>query len=248
VENRKSLELSLLPGNFAAHEREGTMRDLDRRIRVAARALGRAGLVHAYGHCSARIDADSFIVCAARPMGLIAPGEAGSVVPVDGPLPDGVLGEVRIHQQIYRRRPDVQGVCRTMPPYAIILSTQLRSIRPRHGLGSYFTPPPPVWPDPRLLRSDAAAGRLADMMGDAPALLMRGNGVVTAAASLEEAVVLTWFLEDAARIEVAVAQMGGTEQGVLSDDEVRDRAVTSGRIFERMWEHLTAGDPESGAT
>ena len=51
-------------------------------VRVAARALARAGLVHAYGHCSARLDAGHFLVCAARPMGLIEPGEAGTVVPV----------------------------------------------------------------------------------------------------------------------------------------------------------------------
>ena len=85
-------------------------------VRKAARALARGGLVHAYGHCSARIDQESFLVCAPKPMGLIEPGEDGQVVPIDGPLPDGVLGEVRIHQQIYRKRPDAGGVCRTMPP------------------------------------------------------------------------------------------------------------------------------------
>ena len=36
--------------------------DLGRRVRVAGRALARHGLVHAYGHCSARIDAGRFLV------------------------------------------------------------------------------------------------------------------------------------------------------------------------------------------
>jgi hypothetical protein len=72
----------------------------ERRVRLAARALARHGLVHAYGHCSERLDANHFLVCAARPMGLIAAGEPGVIVPVVGPLPDGVLGEVRIHQQL----------------------------------------------------------------------------------------------------------------------------------------------------
>ena len=78
--------------------------NMERQVRLAARALARGALVHAYGHCSARRDAARFIVCAAKPMGIIAAGEAGTVVPVDGPLPQGVLGEVRIHQAIYRRR------------------------------------------------------------------------------------------------------------------------------------------------
>ncbi|MFD2580185.1 hypothetical protein ACFSTD_19690 [Novosphingobium colocasiae] len=48
--------------------------DIDETVRMAARALGRNGLAHAYGHCSMRIDADSFMVCAALPMG----GDRGS--------------------------------------------------------------------------------------------------------------------------------------------------------------------------
>jgi HCOMODA/2-hydroxy-3-carboxy-muconic semialdehyde decarboxylase len=55
-----------------------------RRVRLAARALGRHGLVHAYGHCSERLDANHFLVCAARPMGLIAADEPGVIVPVVG--------------------------------------------------------------------------------------------------------------------------------------------------------------------
>ena len=49
-------------------------------VRKAARALGRHGLVHAYGHVSARIDERTFLVCAPEPMGLIAPGTPGTVV------------------------------------------------------------------------------------------------------------------------------------------------------------------------
>ena len=47
--------------------------DTERVLRIAARALGRHGLAHAYGHCSVRLDAAHFLVCAPRPMALIAP-------------------------------------------------------------------------------------------------------------------------------------------------------------------------------
>jgi HCOMODA/2-hydroxy-3-carboxy-muconic semialdehyde decarboxylase len=76
---------------------------------------------------------------------------------------------------------------------------------------------------------------------------MRGNGVVTAGRDLPEAVVLTWYLEDAARIEVDCAALGG-EPVLLGEDEAALRSTREGRIFERMWEHLTAGDPEPGGT
>lgn len=215
-------------------------------VRVAARALARAKLVHAYGHCSARIDADHFLVCAARPMGLIEPGEPGTVVPVHGELPEGVLGEVRIHQHIYRLRPDVGAVVRSMPPTVMTLSTARVTPQPRHGMGSYFSPAVPLWDDPQLVRSDAQARGVAETLGAARAVAMRGNGAVVAAESLMHAVVLTWYLEDAARIELQLRSAGLANEGpTLALEEAARRAVGTGRIYERMWEYLSAGDPEA---
>lgn len=214
-------------------------------VRKAARALARGGLVNAYGHCSARLDPGTFLVCAARPMGLIAPGEPGIVVPVEGPLPDGVLGEVRIHQQIYLRRREVGAVCRVLPPSVLALSGMGLTPRPRHGFGSYFYPQPPLWDDPALLRNDEAAAGVAEVMGDACAVVMRGNGAVTAGRTIEQAVTLAWYLEDAARVELAALASGlaGTAP-MLTAEQAARRAIWEGRIAERMWEYLTAGDPE----
>ena len=215
--------------------------DVHRLVRRAARALGRHGLAHAYGHCSARLDAGSFLVCAAKPMGLIRPDDAGLVVPVHGALPDGVLGEVRIHQQIYARRADVGGVVRCMPPMSMALGTLRRTPRALHGFGAYFAPGAPLWDDPQLLRDDAAAALLAERMGSARAILMRGNGLVTAGETLQRAVVFAWYFEDAARIEMAVLGQAATEFGL---EEAQRRATFQGGIVERMWDYLTQGDPE----
>jgi HCOMODA/2-hydroxy-3-carboxy-muconic semialdehyde decarboxylase len=208
-------------------------------VQMAARALGRAGLVHAYGHCSLRLDAGHFLVCAAMPMGMIGE-EVGTVVPVAGPLPAGVLGEVRTHQAIYARRSDVGAICRIMPPALMTLSTQGIVPRPRHGIGAYFDPPPPLWDDPRLLRDDASSARMAETMGQASAIIMRGNGAIVAANSLEKAVTLSWFLEDAARVERDVRMMGfAPETGLLDPDEIAARQVWAGSVVERMWAWLT---------
>jgi HCOMODA/2-hydroxy-3-carboxy-muconic semialdehyde decarboxylase len=214
-------------------------------VRIAARAIARNGLAHAYGHCSARIDATTFLVCPAKPMGLVGPRDECSVVSLNGPLPDGVLGEVRIHREIYRLRPDVGGVVRSMPPKAMTLAAMGLVPRPRHGFGSYFYPAPAFWDDPQLLRTDEQAAALANRLGCGRAILMRGNGTVTAGASLEEAVVLTWYLEDAARIELDVLASGrGDGSPVFAEADAATRATWSGRIRERMWEYMTAGDAE----
>ena len=218
---------------------------LARTVRAAARALGRAGLVHAYGHCSARIDAGTFLVAPSRPLSLVAPGEPCTVVSLDGALPEGVLPEVRIHREIYRRRPDVDGVARVQPPKLMSLSVLGRTPVARHGFGAYFHPQPPLWDAPLLLRSDAQAQRLAEQLGDARAIVMRGNGAVIAGQSLQAAVVLAWYLEDAARVELdCLAAAPHTLPTCLSDEQSAIRATWNGRLLERMWEYLTAGDAE----
>jgi HCOMODA/2-hydroxy-3-carboxy-muconic semialdehyde decarboxylase len=217
-----------------------------RRVRMAARALGRNDLGHAFGHVSARLDDNSFLVCAPRPMGLIAIGEPGTVVPIEGALPQGVLGEVRIHQQIYKRRADVNGICRTFLKNVLALSTLRRTALPRDGFGSYFAPKPALWDDPALLRNDEAAAKLADTLGNARAIVMRGNGAVMVGATVEEAICMAFFLEEASRTELAVlAANRPNEEAIMSADEAKARGVTTGNILERLWEYLTRGDPEN---
>lgn len=215
-------------------------------VRVAARALGRHGLVHAYGHCSARIDANSFLVSPSRPLGLVSANEACTVVPLDGPLPEGVLPEVRIHREIYRRRADVGGVARIQPPKLMSLSVLGLTPVARHGFGSYFHPRPPLWDEPLLVRSDDQATRLAAQLADARAIVMRGNGGVTAGESLQAATVLAWYLEDAARVELdCLAAAPHTLATQFTDEQSALRATWNGRLLDRMWDYLAAGDIEA---
>ena len=215
-------------------------------VRKAARALARGGLVNAYGHCSLRLDERHFLVCAPRPMGLIAAGEPGTVCATDAPLPEGVLGEVRMHQQIYLRRPEVKAVARFLSPNVLALAALGLTPRARHGFGSYFFPQVPFWPDPGLIRNEQAAIGVGETLGRAPAIVVGVNGAVTAGESMEQAVCLAWFLEDAARVELAALAAGMADSAPrMSAEQAGPRATWQGRIAERMWEFLTAGDPEA---
>ena len=217
-----------------------------RTLRLAARAMARHGLAHAYGHVSTRIDDGHFLVTPASPLGLVSTQEQGVVVPLDGDLPPGALPEVRIHREIYRRRPSIGGICRVQPPSVMALSALGETPRALHGLGTYFAPRPPLWPGVALVRDDAAALEVAAMMGDARAIVLSGNGAVTAGETLEEAAGLAFFLEDAARIELALlpARAAGAEPREYSAEEVEKRAVKAGGLYERMWQYLCFGDPE----
>lgn len=207
--------------------------------------MARAGLVHAYGHCSVRLDDKHCLVTAPRPLGLLGVDEPGDMVSLREPLPEGVLGEVRIHQAIYRRRNDVEAICRITPPTVVTLSTMGVTPRARHGFGAYFAPAPPLWASPALVRDDPSAEGVASALGDqAPAIVLRGNGAVVTGSSLMQAVVLAWYLEDAARVELAVRQAKAEADGELTPEEAAQRAIWHGGIAERMWDYLTHGDPE----
>ena len=214
-------------------------------VRQAARSLARFGLVGPYGHCSLRSDEQTFLVCAAKPMGLITADDAGTIVPVQGSLPPGVLGEVRAHQRIYAGRPDVKGICRVFPPKINSLSAMNLTPKVRHGFSTYFAPFPPLWTDPQLLRNDERAQGVAEQLGDASAIVLKGNGAIAVADSLGKAVTLTFFLEDAARVELDLLAAGYDGPPMLDTDEARLRATWEGRVWERTWEYATFGDIEA---
>ena len=214
-----------------------------RRVRVAARALARSGLVHAYGHCSIRMSPTEFLVSPPRPLGLVGLSDIPVPVATTGALPPGALPEVIAHQHIYRQREDVCAVARFQSPHVTALSALGRTPRALHGFGAYFAPRLPLHSDPRLVRDDVSAASLAGSLGAGRGIVMRGNGAITVGATLEEAVALAWYLEDAARLEMA-ALSSGLEAEEYTPEEARERAAASGRLFERMWDWMTAGDPE----
>jgi HCOMODA/2-hydroxy-3-carboxy-muconic semialdehyde decarboxylase len=219
---------------------------LARGVRLAARAMARHGLAHAYGHVSTRIDEAHFLCSPPQPLGTVGMRDPGVIVPIDGALPERALPEVRIHREIYRRRPGIGGVCRFQSPAVMALSTLGETPHALHGLGTYFAPCPPLWGNVQLVRDDERAVKVAEMMGDNAAIVLRGNGAVTAGATIEEAAALAFFLEDAARIEMALlpARAAGRKPREYTPEEAARRAVKAGALIERMWHFLCFGDPE----
>lgn len=211
---------------------------------MLARACDRAGLATAYGHCSVRLDESTFLVCAPKPMGLVTPQDAGTAVRLDAPLPEGVLGEVRMHREVYRLRPDVNAIVRFISPNVMSLAALGRTPRPRHGFGAYFAPEVPMWTDPNLVRNDAAAEGVARTLGSAPGIVVSVNGAVVGGADAAQALTLAIFLEDAARVELAALHAGCADQPGLPIDACRARAVWAGQVAERQWQYWTQADPE----
>jgi ribulose-5-phosphate 4-epimerase/fuculose-1-phosphate aldolase len=191
----------------------------------AARALARHGLVDAFGHVSARVG-EAFTMTPPEPLAtvdrLIDVSLAADELPADTPK------EAWIHAEIYRRRPDVGGICRAQPAAVNAAAT----IRALHGQGAWVGATVPVHEDATLVRTRELGARVAATLGDGDAIVLRGNGAVTVAATPGTAMALMYVLEASARINLAGSAT------LLSDAEIASWRAAAPELLGRLWEHL----------
>ncbi len=207
---------------------------------AAALSLAAAGLVTAFGHVSAREDEGGFLITPPKPLGSLQPDESLREVSLDEEeLPEGVPGEAWVHWAIYNARPDVGGICRAQPPISTAVTSAGIPIKPLHGQGAFLGREVPVYDDARLIRGREAGEALAEDLGNAGGIIMRGNGAVTVGSSVGAAAARMWVLEVSAEINRTAA--AGTPQ-VLNEEEFSYWESVSEEILERIWGYLKAGE------
>jgi L-fuculose-phosphate aldolase len=118
--------------------------------------------------------------------------------------------EVYIHSEIFKARPDVHSILHTHPTYSIALSATGRPIKAYSQPGALFSDSIGTYSDTiRLIRTHEMGAGVAKALGPHPAVLLKNHGVVVAAASIEEVVIRTIMLENAAMIQMIVEAAGG---------------------------------------
>ena len=206
---------------------------------AAAHALDAAGLVTAFGHVSFRDGQDSFRITPPKPLGFLVADEPLSEVSLaEDELPEGVPGEAWIHWAVYKSRPDVGGICRAQPPISTAVTSAGLPIRPLHGQGVFLGEEVPVYKDARLIRGREAGEALAEDLGNAGGIVMRGNGAVTVGTSVGGAAARMWVLERSAEMN-KVAASAGTPRP-LGEEEFTYWESVSEEILERIWFYLKA--------
>jgi len=204
---------------------------------AAARALAGHGLVDAFGHVSSR-DGDVALITPAVPMAAVAdPGEL-----VELPLgeleelPVGAPKEAWIHWAIYRHRPEVGAICRGQPASPLAVAAVADELPAVLGQGAIAGAPVPIFPDSRLVRDRERAVELAEAMGSAPSLIMRGNGALATASTPGRAMARLYLLERSAETWLRAAAVG--EPRPLSDAEASAWQSAGEELLERLWHHL----------
>ena len=153
-------------------------------------------------------------------------------------LPAGAPKEAWIHWAIYRRRPEVGSICRGQPASPLAVAAVADELPAVLGQGAIAFAPVPVYPDSRLVRDRERALELAAALGDAPSLIMRGNGALTTASTPGRAMARLYLLERSAETWLRAAAVG--EPRPLSEVEASAWQGAGEELLQRLWDYLRA--------
>jgi len=164
-------------------------------------------------------------------------------VDLDGQKVDGSMPrhhEVFIHSEILRARPELHCVVHTHAPHAVAFSSLGRPLLPVGNDGIYFHGKLPVFSETTDLIIDQTRGKaVANCLGPNSALLLRNQGIVTAAASIEEAVWTALKLEKACRMQLMAEWAGGPKLTAHTDDiEPKNKRANRPDLHTNVFNYL----------
>ncbi len=231
------------------------MADLNAALRdlvIANRALGREGVLDAYGHVSMRNpeNRDRYFLSRSRGPALVSVDDlieytldGQPVQPEERPM----YTERPIHGAVYEARPDVMAVCHNHSPSLLPFSVTGGGLRAMIHLAGLIGAEVPLWDideefgDTDLLVRTMDQGRsLARRLGSGRVALMRGHGGVVAAPSLSHVVSISVYLELNARLQLQAQQLGKVK--FLSEGEIAqiEKRTLGPSAHDRAWEYYKA--------
>lgn len=225
--------------------------DLEIRERVAkgVRILVREGLIPNAGHISFRHPGEDWFWTLRHlhvNLETIGPGDVIACDmkgrAIDSPWE--ASGERFIYTEVFARRPDVRAIAHFHPPMATAFSIAGKPLLPVLMLAAHIGPVP-TYEVPEPIESAASGQALADTLGGAKAVLMRGHGAVTVGDSIEEVCAIAVLLEETARMQYLASTMGEprTVETKGKEKVFRDAFV---HFQDVLWDHHTQA-PENKA-
>lgn len=209
---------------------------------TASLILDSEGLVEGYGHVSARVPGrDAMLITPRKGLGLLSEPDEMLMVSFDGQLIEGegaVAIESVMHGEVFRRRPDVQALVRTHSEFVNVMSILGRRPRVVHGFGSFLGAEVPIFDRPLLITNPDLARQLADALGSAEAVVMRGNGDLVTGATVAEATVKAIFLEESCRLQYLAMSAGAPTY--FSADDIAIRRDPGYDHWGRAWDYYRA--------
>ena len=218
------------------HDSQKSEREL---VAQSCRMLGKLRLTKGnMGHVSQRTSDGQHILVRAKGLEEVGvrytTAEHIIKVDLDGNMVEGAdgleaPGEILLHTWLYRTRPETQSVVHVHPLTALLLTICRKPLLPLFGgydpgLLSLVLDGIPTYQRSITIRNDKLGKEFSEAMGSKKACLMRGHGITTAGASVEEATITAIMVNEIAEINYRAHLLGGAEP-VADEDvaEFRDR-------------------------
>ena len=205
---------------------------------TACRVLSGEGLVHGFGHMSARLpDSDLFFLTPRISLALVKEKDLlvlnlkGEIVAGNSPAPF----EAPLHTAIFNGRAEVRAIARIHGRRANIFSVTDRKIEPVHNHGSFFSGGVPVFSKRDLISTHRLGEEVMAALGKKPAILLRGNGQVTVGRTIPEAVMMAIYLEEAADMLYGALQIGNPIPLTSEESARRKEEALPPVDLERAW-------------
>jgi L-fuculose-phosphate aldolase len=121
--------------------------------------------------------------------------------------------EVNMHLEIYKKRPDVNGIVHTHSPYATGFAHSSKRIRRYEGFGKIKSPflASIEYEKPG---SDELARNASEGLGDEDVLVLKKHGVICVGDSLKEAELLAVFVEETAKTQFVTLMLNSVEDSI----------------------------------
>jgi HCOMODA/2-hydroxy-3-carboxy-muconic semialdehyde decarboxylase len=202
---------------------------------VANRILADRNIIDAYGHASIRHPGhpNRYLMARAIAPALITADDIMEFDLDSNPLDRrgrAMFVERFIHGEIYKARPDTNGVVHTHSMGVIPFGISQVPLKPVIHTASFLHVGVPVWEIreaggvTNMLVNSAALGQsLAERLGNKPVALMRGHGNVVVGGNIRVAVARAVFTDENARMQAVAIALGGPlnyispEEGAMRD-------------------------------
>ncbi|WP_219415274.1 class II aldolase/adducin family protein [Pseudonocardia nigra] len=235
-------------------------------VALACRVLAARGLADGVlGHISLRVGDERVLVRCRGPrergLAWTEPADVRLLDLDGGPAqPDELTGhappnELPLHTEVLRARPEIAAVVHAHPPE--VVAADLAGVAIRPIVGAFDIPGAhlaaggvPVYPRGVLVRTRELAAEMVAAMGQRPVVLLRGHGLTSAAASVEQAVLQAVSVDRIAALSLRVLSAGGRLTDLPSRDLAELPDLGGAFTVAVAWRHELArlAEPEASAS
>ena len=118
--------------------------------------------------------------------------------------------EVNMHLEIYKKRPDVNGIVHTHSPYATGFAHSSKRIKRHEGFGKIRSPFL-AYIEYEKPGSDELAKNASEGLGNEDVLILKNHGVICVGDNLKEAELLAVFVEETAKTQFITLMLNSVE-------------------------------------